>query len=110
MTSISAGHIILTPTQQKGSGRPKRDSTPGPSHRESRAVPTELPRPRDIERIYQRITQTHRQTGTKNGQIGAKTEKGTGRQRGQMREVNKTVRRGQKECVCVCVRERERDK
>ena len=45
MTSVSAGHIILTPTQPVGSGRPQRESNPGPSHRESRALPTELPRP-----------------------------------------------------------------
>ena len=41
MTSASAGHIILTPTQTVGSGRPQR----GPPHQESRALPTELPRP-----------------------------------------------------------------
>ena len=45
MTSISAGHIILTPTQLVGSGRPQRGSNPGPPDQESRALPTELPRP-----------------------------------------------------------------
>ena len=45
MTSVSAGHIILTPTQPVGSGRPQRGSNPGPPHQESRALPTELPRP-----------------------------------------------------------------
>ena len=45
MTSISAGHIILTPTQPVGSGRPQRGSNPGPPDQESRALPTELPRP-----------------------------------------------------------------
>ena len=45
MTSISAGHIILTPTQPVGSGRPQRGSSPGPPDQESRALPTELPRP-----------------------------------------------------------------
>ena len=50
MTSVSAGHIILTPTQPVGSGRPQRESNPGPPHQESRALPTELPRPPgDIE-------------------------------------------------------------
>ena len=44
MTSVSAGHIILTPTQPVGSGRPQRESNPGPPHQESRALPTELPR------------------------------------------------------------------
>ena len=33
MTFVSAGHIILTPTELVGSGRPQ----------ESRALPTELP-------------------------------------------------------------------
>ena len=41
MTSVSACHIILTPTQPVGSGRPQRESNPGP-HQESRAIPTEL--------------------------------------------------------------------
>ena len=45
MTSVSAGHIILTPTQPVGSGRPQRESNPGPPDQESRALPTELPRP-----------------------------------------------------------------
>ena len=45
MTSVSAGHIILTPTQPVGSGRPQRESNPGPPHQEPRALPTELPRP-----------------------------------------------------------------
>ena len=45
MTSASAGHIILTPTQPVGSGRPQRESNPGPPHQESRALPTELQRP-----------------------------------------------------------------
>ena len=39
MTSDSAGHIILIPTQPVGSGRPQRESNPGPP------VSTELPRP-----------------------------------------------------------------
>ena len=43
MTSVSAGHIILTPTQPVGSGR--RESNPGSPQQESRALPTELPRP-----------------------------------------------------------------
>ena len=45
MTPVSAGHIILTPTQPVGSGRPQRESNLGPPHQESRALPTELPRP-----------------------------------------------------------------
>ena len=39
MTSVSAGHIILTPTQPVGSGRPQRESNPGPPYQESRALP-----------------------------------------------------------------------
>ena len=50
MTSVSAGHIILTPTQPVGSGRPQRESNPGPPHQESRALPTELPRPSTYRR------------------------------------------------------------
>ena len=49
MTSISAGHIILTPTQPVGSGRPQRGSSSGPPDQESRALPTELPRPPIID-------------------------------------------------------------
>ena len=40
MTSVSAGHIILTP-----SGWSQRDSNRGPPHQETRALPTEQPRP-----------------------------------------------------------------
>ena len=59
MTSISAGHIILTPTQPVRSGRPQRESNPGPSHQESRALPTELPRPQ-LPYISQRFSITPR--------------------------------------------------
>ena len=45
MTSVSAGHITLTSTQPVGSGRPQREWNPGPPHQESRALPTEPPRP-----------------------------------------------------------------
>ena len=44
MVSVSAGHIILTPTQPVGSGRPQGESNPVPPHQESRALLTELPR------------------------------------------------------------------
>ena len=40
MTSVSAGHIILTTAQPVGSGRPQGESNPGPPHQESRALPT----------------------------------------------------------------------
>ena len=54
MTSVSAGHIILTPTQPVGSRRPP--------HQKSHALPNELPRPpreerggvREIERDKER--------------------------------------------------------
>ena len=45
MTSVSAGHIILTPTQPVGSGQPQRESNSVPPDQRSRALPTELPRP-----------------------------------------------------------------
>ena len=45
MTSVSAGPIILTPTQLVGSGRPRRESNAGPPHQDSRALPTVI---RDI--------------------------------------------------------------
>ena len=54
MTSVSAGHIILTPTQAVGSGRLQRESSPGPPHQESRALPTELPHPREREEVGKR--------------------------------------------------------
>ena len=53
MTSVSDGHIILTPTQPVGSGRPQRESNPGFPHQESRALPTELPRPLDLWTMYE---------------------------------------------------------
>ena len=55
MTSISAGHIILTPTQPVGSGQPQRESNPGPPHQESRALPTELPQRYYPTRILKQI-------------------------------------------------------
>ena len=39
MTSVSAGHIIRTPTQPVRSGRPQRGSNPGSPHQESRPPP-----------------------------------------------------------------------
>ena len=40
MTSVSAGHIILTPTQPVRSGRPQRESNPGLPHHKSCALPS----------------------------------------------------------------------
>ena len=45
MTSVSAGHIILTPTHPVGSGWSQQESNPGPPHLESPALLTELPSP-----------------------------------------------------------------
>ena len=42
MTSVSAGHIILTPTQPVGNGRPQLGSNPGSPHPDLRDLPTEL--------------------------------------------------------------------
>ena len=65
MTSVSAGHIILTPNQPVGSGWPQRRSNPGPPHHESRALPTELPRTpitrRENERERERKRERERQ-------------------------------------------------
>ena len=46
MASVSAGHIILTPSQPVGSGRPQRESNPGPPLQESRALPQSYRDPR----------------------------------------------------------------
>ena len=40
MTSVSAGHIILTLTQPVGSERSQRGSNPGPPHKEERETGT----------------------------------------------------------------------
>ena len=66
-TSVSTGHIILTPTQQVGSGRPQRESNLGFPHQELSALPTELPRPpkergeRERDRERQRDRQSDRE-------------------------------------------------
>ena len=65
MTSVSAGHIILTPTQPVGSRWPQRESNPGPPHQESHALPTELPRPptdkREREIVCERESERERE-------------------------------------------------
>ena len=61
MNSVSAGHIILTPTQPVWSGWPQRGSNPGPPHQDSSALPTELPRPLEMpERVRERRAERHR--------------------------------------------------
>ena len=52
MTYVSAGHIILTPTQPVGSRLPQSEWNPGPPHQESRALSTELPRPPLIHGVH----------------------------------------------------------
>ena len=47
--------VILTPTKPVRSGRPQRESNPGPPHQESRALPTELLESvREKERVRKR--------------------------------------------------------
>ena len=74
MTSYSAGHIILTPTQPVGSGRPQRESNPGSPHQESRALPTELPRTLLIGAV-EHWTEKNRRSGIElqlyGGRVGA---------------------------------------
>ena len=55
MTSVSAGHIILTLTQPVGSERPQRESNPGPPQQESSALPTGLPRPPLITAVKEKM-------------------------------------------------------
>ena len=49
MTSVSAGHIVLTPTKPVGSEQQQRGSNPGSPQEEMRALPTEQPRPQEEE-------------------------------------------------------------
>ena len=51
MSSVSAGHIILTLTKKVGSGRPKWGSKPRPPHEESHAL---LKRPPSISKQVSR--------------------------------------------------------
>ena len=57
MTSVSAGHIILTTTQPIGRRRPQRESNPGPPlQMQSRALPTKLPKLCNIfEQPFQKL-------------------------------------------------------
>ena len=61
MTSVSAGHIIQTPTQPVGSGRPQRESNPGPPHQESRALPQSYRAPHERERERKREKKRERE-------------------------------------------------
>ena len=64
MTSVSASHIILTPTQPVGCGWPQRESNTGPPLQESRAIPTELLRPpRKRSKMVGRENERERESG-----------------------------------------------
>ena len=52
MTSVSAGHIILTPTQPVGSGRPHRRWNPRPPHTGSHALPPPPPPPPPFSPLF----------------------------------------------------------
>ena len=85
MTSVSAGHIILTPTQPVGSGRPQRVSNSGPPHQESRALPQSYRAPqRETEREERDRERKERQTDRKR-QL-EREERDTHRQRVTVRE------------------------
>ena len=58
MTSVSAGHIIQTPTQPVGSGRPQWGSNPGPPHQESRALPQSYRAPPPPQKRFHKKNQT----------------------------------------------------
>ena len=82
MTSVSAGHIILTPTQPVGSGRPQRGSNPRPPHQESRALPTEQQQEDgrvwpSVESIKQRQNKTGETRLTQVQNISKSCEKGS---------------------------------
>ena len=65
MTSVSAGHIILTPTLPVGSGQPQRESNLEPPKQQSSALQTELtppPPPRERERETERESENERET------------------------------------------------
>ena len=86
MTSVSAGHIILTPTHPVGSGRPQRGSNPGPPHQESRALPTELPRPPPPPpRVRERKRERKRESEREKERVRER-EKERVRERGRGRE------------------------
>ena len=73
MTSVSAGHIILTPTQPVGSGRPQRESNAGPPKRKETETDKDRRRrrERDIEkRDRDRPRQTERKGYGKRDEFG----------------------------------------
>ena len=104
MTSVSAGHIIQTPTQPVGSGRPQRESNPGPPHQESRALPQSYRAPHLIRSQYIVITYiiyvyTDRWTDKINVEImnSVTSERKIDRQRNRCYEVERSEREREKE-------------
>ena len=75
MTSVSAGHIILTPTQPVGSGRPQREWNPGPPHQESRALLTELPGPQKKKKKKKKNNKKNKKNKKKNKKKNNKKNK-----------------------------------
>ena len=81
MTSVPAGHIILTPTQPVKSGRPWRESNPGPPYQKSRALPTGLRRPRESKKEKER-------------ERGEERERDRGKEREGDRETEREIKWG----------------
>ena len=81
MTSVSAGHIVLTPTQPVGSGRPQRESNPGPPQKESRALPTELPPPPFPQRRDREGEKIQKREEERGGERWSERERKRGRER-----------------------------
>ena len=93
MTSVSAGHIIQTPTQPEGSGRPQRESNPGPPHQESRSLPQSYRAPRERERERER---ERGREGGRDRDRETERDRQTDRQteRGRDRETERHIERG----------------
>ena len=70
MTSVSAGHIIQTPTQPVGSGRPQRESNPGPPHQESRALPQSYRAPQTIWQTRTKRERERERERERGGRVG----------------------------------------
>ena len=109
MTSVSAGHIILTPTQPVGSGRPQRGSNPGPPHQESRALPTELPRPpstksltHSLKHAQQLPTEGHGDLEVETGkELGVLAEGGVALLQEKVWQVHAEEEDSAQSCPCV---------
>ena len=100
MASVSAGHIILTPTQPVGSGRPQRESNPGPPLQESRALPQSYRAPqtgrRDLDFC---LSRTHYTDTDPISKERAATEIERARERERVRGAMKRKKRGDEVCL-----------